>query len=104
MKRKAGKRRFKLNSPAEEARIKAGIKADPDARELTAQDFAEMRPFAEAIKRGRPRSVVHKEHVNMRLDPEIVEFFRESGQGWQTRVNAVLLAHVQRARRREKSE
>ncbi len=102
----APKRRFKLNTPAEETRIRAAIRADDDTRKLTADDFARMRPFREVMeerRRGRPPSTVHKEHVNMRLDPEIIEFFRGSGQGWQTRVNAVLLAHVRRARR-EKSE
>jgi hypothetical protein len=64
MKHKAtSKRKFRLNTPAEEARIRAGIKADPDARELTERDIERMRPFGEVIKRGRPKSTVHKEPV-----------------------------------------
>jgi uncharacterized protein (DUF4415 family) len=81
-------------------------KPDTENPEWTKEDFARARPFREVMeerRRGRPPSTVHKEHVNMRLDPEIVEFFRGTGAGWQTRVNAVLLAHVRRARR-EKSE
>ncbi len=35
-------------SDAEEARIQAGIAADPDNPELTEADFARARPFAEA--------------------------------------------------------
>jgi uncharacterized protein (DUF4415 family) len=101
MKRKpASKRKFRLNTPAEEARIQAGIKADPDTRELTARDFTRMRAFAEALKqRGRPKSAVHKQPVTVRLDPEIMEFFRATGPGWQTRMNEALAAYVHKQRR-----
>jgi hypothetical protein len=55
MKHKAtGKRKYRLSTPAEEARIQAGIKADPDTRQLTARELSRMRPFGELIKRGRP--------------------------------------------------
>jgi len=82
-------------------------KPDADNPEWTKEDFARAKPFREMMaerRRGRPPSTVHKEHVNMRLDPEIIEFFRGSGQGWQTRVNAILLAHVRRARREKTAE
>lgn len=36
----------------------------------------------------------HKIHVSMRLDDEIVEFFKQEGQGYQSRINAVLKAYV----------
>ena len=45
--RAANKRRFRLNTPAEEACIQAGIQADSDTRALTERDFARMRPDAE---------------------------------------------------------
>src|SRR5258708_5137124 len=77
MKHKAtSKRKYRLNTPGEEARIRAGIKADSDTRELTERDMARLRPFGEIIKRGRPKSAVHKEPVTVRLDPEVVGFFR----------------------------
>ncbi len=96
------KGKFKRNSAAEEARIQAGIKADPDTRELTAKDFAEMIPFREMMKRrGRPKAAVHKRHVNLRLDLEIVEFFQRGGRGWQTRVNAALRAYMKRSSSRQ---
>ena len=52
------KRRFRRNTTAQDARIKAGIKADPANRELTAKDFAEAVPFGEMMKRprGRPKA------------------------------------------------
>ena len=33
--------------------------------------------------------------VSIRLDADLVEHFRSSGRGWQTRVNAILRAYVQ---------
>src|ERR1700730_8795949 len=95
MKHKAtSKRKFRLNTPAEEARIQAGIKADTDTRALTERDMARMRPFGEVIKRGRPKSAVRKEPVTVRLDPEVLGFFRASGPGWQTRMNKALADYV----------
>ena len=96
------KRKFRLNTPTEEARIQAGIEADPDTRELTAEDFARMRPFREVIeerRRGRPKSAVVKTPIMVRLDPHIVEFFKSGGPGWQTRMNAALAEYVRRHHR-----
>ncbi|MDQ0135725.1 uncharacterized protein (DUF4415 family) [Neorhizobium galegae] len=31
-----------------------------------------------------------KKPISLRLDEEVVEFFRDGGPGWQTRMNAVL--------------
>jgi uncharacterized protein (DUF4415 family) len=96
-KKAKGKRRFRLNTPAEEARIQAGIKTDPDNPELTPEQLKRMRPFHElqAERRlGRPKSAVHKEPVTVRLDPEVVDFFRSGGPGGQTRLNAALTEYV----------
>jgi hypothetical protein len=62
-KKAKSKRRFRLNTPAEEARIQAGIKSDPDNPELAPGQLARMRPFREwqAERRlGRPKSAVQK--------------------------------------------
>ena len=102
-KKATSRRRLRLNRPAEEARIQAGIKTDPDNPELTPEQLARMRPFRELQaerRRGRPRSAVHKKPVTVRLDPEIVQFFQASGPGWQTRMNAALAEYVKRHRLR----
>lgn len=36
-----------------------------------------------------------KESVTLRLDQEVLEFFREDGPGWQDRINAALRAIVE---------
>jgi uncharacterized protein (DUF4415 family) len=35
-----------------------------------------------------------KQHLNLRLDAEVVEWFKKQGRGYQTRMNAVLRAYV----------
>ncbi|MGH8208863.1 MAG: BrnA antitoxin family protein [Steroidobacteraceae bacterium] len=98
------KLKLRRNTAAEEVRIQAGIKADPDTRELTAEDFKRMRPFHEVMgeyrRRGRPKSESSKEAVSLRLPPEVLAFFRASGRGWQTRVTEALIAYVRREQRR----
>jgi uncharacterized protein (DUF4415 family) len=41
-------------------------------------------------RRGRPPAVQTKEHVNIRLDADVVQSFRRTGAGWQTRLNNAL--------------
>jgi uncharacterized protein (DUF4415 family) len=36
-----------------------------------------------------------KERITLRLDREVLAYFRRSGSGYQTRINAVLRAYVQ---------
>lgn len=44
-----------------------------------------------------------KQHVSLRLDPEVLEWFRRPGRGYQTRINAVLRAYVEARKRAERS-
>jgi hypothetical protein len=39
---------------------------------------------------GRPPSENPKKQVTLRLDPDVVERFRATGKGWQSRINAEL--------------
>ena len=39
---------------------------------------------------GRPLSETPKKQVTLRLDPDVVEKFRATGKGWQSRINAEL--------------
>ena len=49
-----------------------------------------MRAAVEKRRAGRPAGSGSKEQVAIRLDRDILEAFRASGAGWQTRMNAVL--------------
>lgn len=42
-----------------------------------------------------------KTAVSLRLDPEVVTFFKRGGKGYQTRINAVLRSYVAAKRTRE---
>ena len=87
-------------SDEKEARIQAEIAADPDAPEATDEQLAQTRPFAEAFPElaetlrrslgGRPPSADSKVPVSLRLDREVVEKFRATGPGWQSRINEAL--------------
>lgn len=41
-------------------------------------------------KPGRPKSAAPKRQVTLRLDPDVLERFRATGPGWQTRINEAL--------------
>ena len=71
-----------------------------DTPEATEEDLAAALPFPEAapdlaaaMRRnlgGRPRSDAPKVAVSLRLDRDILDFFKRSGPGWQTRINDAL--------------
>ncbi|HME20791.1 MAG TPA: BrnA antitoxin family protein [Acetobacteraceae bacterium] len=68
---------------------------DPDdALELTAGMLARAEVFeGDRFARrgpGRPRAEVTKEKISVRLDPDVLARLRESGPGWQSRINTVL--------------
>ena len=82
----------------EEAAIQAGIAADPDNPEWTAEDFKKARPFKEVFpelyeswKRTRwPQKAPTKQLVSLRLDFDVIAHFKAQGAGWQTRINKAL--------------
>lgn len=66
---------------------------DPDdAPELTEEWFqtADLYEGNKLIRRGRPPKPVQKEAVNIRLDPDVLAYFRSTGPRWQSRINAAL--------------
>lgn len=81
-------RKIRLNTPEEDAAIRAGIAADPDTHEVTSEEFKQMRPM------GRPRLACPKAPLTMRVDVDVLDAFKATGPGWQTRINAVLRVAV----------
>ena len=45
--------------------------------------------------RHRPASVQNKALITLRLDQEVLDFFKKGGKRYQTRINAVLRAFVE---------
>ena len=65
---------------------------DPDEiPDLTDAPLAEKMDAA-PVRRGRPKSVSPKVATTIRLDADVMEHFRASGEGWQTRINKALRA------------
>nr|WP_308597935.1 BrnA antitoxin family protein [Massilia sp. BJB1822] len=76
--------------PAEEedAAITAAALADPDNPPLTGPQLARFKPARRG--RGRPAQAITKVPVSLRLDFVLLESFKATGDGWQTRMNEVL--------------
>ncbi len=84
---------LQLPTPEEDEAITAAANADPDAVPLTDAEWEQVRPL---VRRGRPLGSGTKTQITLRLDSDLVEAFKASGSGWQTRINALLrdaLAH-----------
>ncbi len=86
---------IQMPSVAEDKIIRAAAKADPDAQPLTPKQLAAMVPAAKAL-RGRPKSDNRKLLVSVRYSPEVVSYFKSTGEGWQSRMDGVLLDYVAR--------
>jgi uncharacterized protein (DUF4415 family) len=76
----------------------ADMDAVSDNPEWTEADFAAARPFAEAFpdlaatmrrSRGAQKRPT-KVSTTIRLSPDVVEFFKSDGEGWQSRINDAL--------------
>ena len=65
-------------------KLEASIQADPD-------EVSGAPDWTKAIM-GMPAP---KDHINIRIDHDVLEWFRASGRGYQTLMNNVLRAFVQ---------
>jgi uncharacterized DUF497 family protein len=98
------------------AKKKAGYSAKDlrevsDNPELTKADFAKARPFgdvfpdlAASIRRGRgPSKSPTKKQVTLRISPEVIEYFKSTGAGWQSRIDETLRQAVKRKAMKRKA-
>ena len=74
------------------------IDAQGQVRELSMADMRAMQPATSALPaslqaklrtRG-PQKAPTKERITIRLSPEVVQPFRDTGDGWQSRLDAAL--------------
>lgn len=80
------------------------IDADGEVRELTAEDMARFRPAHEVlpvelqktlgVRRRGPQKAPTKVSTTIRLDADLLEALKATGEGWQTRVNALVRREV----------
>ena len=84
---------------------KSLIDENGEVRELTAEDFKRFKPLAEVnpallekIKKGvgerGAQKAPTKVAISIRVSPEVAEYFRAEGKGWQGRMDRVLKEYV----------
>jgi uncharacterized protein (DUF4415 family) len=96
--RRKALRQLATMTDEEDAKIRAGALSDPDNPPLTDEMWARMRPAVEAApeivaeyrRRRGPQKAPTKQLVSIRLDRDVVAYFRKRGAGWQQRVNEAL--------------
>lgn len=90
------RRRGRTDWPAVDAMSEEEIEAraaeDPDNPLWTEAELAAARLVLPGDRAKVP--------VSIRLDSEVLEYFKEDGPGYQSRINAVLLGYVRSRRRR----
>jgi len=88
----------------------AASRPDDDNPEWTREEIRTARPAieaigeifgaqaAEAIRRraGRPAKADRKVNQTLRLDPDVLDAYRQEGPGWQVHMNEVLRQHMPR--------
>src|ERR1700687_809139 len=84
----------RMPTVAEDKTITAAARNDPDAQPLTPKQLKAMVPMP--ALRGRPKSENKKLLVSVRYSPEVVAYFKSTGEGWQSRMDGVLREYVAR--------
>ena len=74
-----------------DADIERDARTDPDAPPIFDDWFDKAMAIPPAAKVP----------ISIRIDPDVLEFFRDSGPGYQSRMNAVLRAFMEHALRRK---
>jgi uncharacterized protein (DUF4415 family) len=84
----------------EDAALIAAAESDPDNPPLTDEQWRRMRPAHEVRpelvarqlrrERGRPKSDTTKQQITLRIDRDVLDKFRSTGEGWQRRINDAL--------------
>lgn len=84
----------RMPTAAEDKIITGAARSDPDAQPLTPKQLDAMVPLASV--RGRPKSANKKLLVSVRYSPEVISYFKSTGEGWQSLMDSVLRKYVAR--------
>jgi len=77
----------------EERAALEAVASMPDS-EIDTSDMPEVTDWSGAVRGGLYRPV--KRLTSLRLDADLLEWFKRDGEGYQTRINAALRDYVQR--------
>lgn len=84
----------RMPSTEEDKAITSAARSDPDAQPLTPNQLKAMVPLR--ALRGRPKSDNKKMLVSVRYSPEVIAYFKSTGEGWQSLMDSVLRKYVAR--------
>jgi uncharacterized protein (DUF4415 family) len=84
--------RFHRPGPVES--LAPGVVPRAEAAAAAASDVAKV--VRRIARKGLPQPA-RKAAISLRVDPEVLDWFRTQGPGYQTRMNAVLRAYVDAA-------
>ena len=82
------------NPPKMSAKTKARLAATKD-EDIDFSDIPRSPPDVEWTRPGIPFSTEIKRQVTLRLDADVLDFFRHTGTRYQTRINQVLRTYMQ---------
>ena len=60
----------------------------------TVEDSNLPESFKAAVRHGRPPQAIKKVMLTVRYSAEVIEYFKSTGKGWQTRMDEVLREYV----------
>jgi uncharacterized protein (DUF4415 family) len=81
------------NPPKLSEETKARLAALKD-EDIDFSDIPRILPDAEWTRPGIPFSTENKRQVTLRLDADVLDYFRHAGKRYQTRINNVLRAYM----------
>jgi uncharacterized protein (DUF4415 family) len=61
-----------------------------DPRDAAEAAFKAATTKPAELPKARPSIPLAKEHVTLRIDSDVLDFFQKDGPGWQDRINAAL--------------
>lgn len=72
------------------------LKAMAD-EDIDLSDNPELTPemFARAVVRRGLKPVIRKHQITLRIDDDVLEWFKKQGQGYQTLINSLLRAYME---------
>lgn len=86
------------------------MKSKTDLKRLDAMkdediDFSEIpeitpEMFARGIVRRGLQPIPPKKQLTLRMDSDVIEWFKKQGRGYQTKINSLLRAYMEEHRRR----
>lgn len=89
MRRATSSRRSSIDLRGVRKRLDTELVRDGDAPEWTPETFAR------AVARKGLKTVPRKTLLSLRIDSDVIEWFKKQGAGYQSRMNALLRAYME---------